>query len=133
MPSAELSEPMGTPPLRTRARPEAAPSVARVATNGTSRAQFIRAALTRPMPMPTAAQTRVPTISTSASLSWELTMPRIANAPTTPANPQVAPTERSMPPEMITYVSPTASKISVEKFVSRTAISEVEMNTESRE
>ena len=74
----------------------------------------------------------VPTISTSVSLSWRLTMPRIANAATTPANPQVAPTERSMPPEMITNVSPTASKISVEKFVSRTAISGVEMNTESR-
>ena len=67
--SAELSEPMGTPVLSTRARPVHAPSVARVATKGTSRAQFIRAALTRPTPMPIPAQMTVPTSSTSASLS----------------------------------------------------------------
>ena len=130
--SAELSEPMGTPLLRTRARPVHAPSVARVATKGTSRAQFIRAALTRPTPMPIPAQMAVPVISTSVSLSWPLIMPRIANAAMTPASPQTAPTDRSMPPEMITKVSPTASKISVAKFVSRTAISGVVMNTESR-
>ena len=123
---------MGTPLLSTRARPVPAPSMARVATKGTSRAQFIRSALTRPTPIPTPAQMSVPTSSTRASLSWRLTMLFIGNAATTPANPQVAPTERSMPPVTITNVSPVASRISVAKFVSRTAISAVETNTESR-
>src|SRR5258708_2562190 len=108
-------------------------ALATVATKGTSRAEFSRAAAIRPIPAPIPAQMSVPTMSTRASPLWALIKSRIASAATTPENPVVAATDRSIPPEMITKVSPTASKINEAKIVSRTAFTAAELAEDIRQ
>src|SRR5580704_9710483 len=86
------------------------PSVPSVTTNGGTPAQATRNPFSTPNALPAATAAANP--STTGPTAEPVTPGKavaITHAPAVPANPSTAPTDRSMPPEQITNVSPTAS------------------------
>ena len=94
-----------TPPVITSARPRAMPRVPSVTMSGGTFAFATRNPLTSPQPSPQPMATRAP--RRAVFQPWP---PRaaIALSATTPLKTRTLPTERSMPPVMITKVIPTA-------------------------
>jgi hypothetical protein len=84
--------------------------VTRVAMKGTTLVLVIRNALITPTSNPTPAETTTPRIRVAVGLVPFVVRFRIANAATTPEIATVDPTDRSMPPEIMTKVSPIAMR-----------------------
>ncbi len=81
-------------------------------TNGGTAARVTRNPLSAPNNPPTSSVAAKPTVSASGAAPVALALANqcaITQAPAVPAQPSTAPTDRSMPPEQITNVSPTAS------------------------
>ena len=86
------------------------PSVPRVTTNAGIFNRDTSSPLTRPIASPVRIATANPTASTMAdAVPGPGKKCIIVQPPTIPESPSAAPTERSIPPEMITNVSPIAS------------------------
>ena len=95
-----------TPPVITSARPRAIPRVPSVTMSGGTFALAIRTPLIRPQPSPQPMATRAPTMA--APQPWP-PIAAIALSATTPLKTRTLPTDRSMPPVMMTKVIPTPS------------------------
>ena len=102
-----------TPPVMTSARPRAMPSVPSVTMSGGTLARAMRNPLIRPQASPQPMATRAPTMA--APQPWP-PMAAIALSATTPLKTRTLPTDRSMPPVMMTKVIPTPRTARMEVF-----------------
>ncbi len=103
-----------TPPVITSAMPRAIPSVPSVTMSGGTFARATKNPLTRPHASPQAMATRAPTMAEPQP--WPPPTAAIALSATTPLKTRTLPTERSMPPVMMTKVIPTPRTARMEVF-----------------
>src|ERR1019366_1363521 len=94
-------------------------SVTSVATKGARRALVMSSALIEPTTAPTPAQAKVPTSRDGNSPKWWFSKYWMAYAPTTPDTAMGEPTDKSMPPELMTYISAAAIKTASQKSTSK--------------
>ena len=99
--AAQLVKACGLPPVMSSAAPRITDNVPSVVMNGLMRARATSRPLIRPAP--------APVINAAAMPSRGQPVRVAVIAPSTAARPIVEPTERSMPPAMMTSASPSAT------------------------